>query len=49
MSCIKIDKQLVVYIFSGNIMTSITTLHTKLQNNHVFMLEKRFQSNLYVI
>ena len=24
--CIKIDKPLVVYIFSGNIMTSITTL-----------------------
>ena len=25
----KIDKPLVVYRFSGNIMTSITTLHTK--------------------
>ena len=27
-SCNKIDKSLVVYIFSGNVMTSITTLRT---------------------
>ena len=27
-SCIKIDKPLVVYIFPGNLMTSITKLHT---------------------
>ena len=26
--CNKIDKPLVVYRFSGNVMTSITTLHT---------------------
>ena len=26
--CNKIDKPLVVYIFSGNVMTSITTLQT---------------------
>ena len=28
MPCNKIDKPLVVYIFSGNVMTSITTLRT---------------------
>ena len=27
-SCIKIDKPLVVYRFSENVLTSITTLHT---------------------
>ena len=26
--CNKIDKPLVVYIFKGNVMTSIATLHT---------------------
>ena len=26
--CIKIDKLLVVYMFTGNVMTSITKLHT---------------------
>ena len=47
--CNKICKPLVVYRFSGNVMTSITTLHTQCQNYNVFTSEMRFQSNLNVI
>ena len=46
--CNKIDKPLVVYRFSGNVMTSIT-LRTQWQNYNVFTAEMRFQSNLNVI
>ena len=42
-SCIKIDKPLVVYIFSGNVMTSITTLRTLRQILISFTPEMRFQ------
>ena len=41
MSCIKIDKPLVAYRFSGNVMMFV--------QNHIFTQEKRFQSNLNVI
>ena len=47
--CNKIDKPLVVYRFSGNVMTSITTLCTYLQNYYVFTPEMNLQSNLNVI
>ena len=43
-SCHKIDKPLVVYRFSGNVMASITTYMY-----NVFTTKLRFQSNLYVI
>ena len=43
--CNKIDKPLVVYRFSGNVMTSITTL----RNYEVFTPEMKFQSNHNVI
>ena len=39
---------IVEYRFSGNVMTSITTLRTHKQIN-VFTVEMRFQSNLNVI
>ena len=42
--CNKICKTLVVYRFSGNVMTSITTLRTQCQNYNVFTAEMRFQS-----
>ena len=45
----KIDKPLVVYRFSGNVMTSITTLCSYLQNYYVFTPEMNLQSNLNVI
>ena len=47
--CNKIDKLLVVYRFTGNFMTSITTLRIKLQIYDVFTPEMTFQSNLNVI
>ena len=49
MPCNKIDKPLVVYIFTGNVMTSITTSRTKGQNYDFFTPQMRFQSNLNVI
>ena len=49
--CNKIDKPLVGYRFSGNVMTSISKLRTYWQNYNVFTTEIRFQStcNLNVI
>ena len=41
--CIKIDKPLVVYRFSGNVMTSITTLSSLRQNYSVLTADMRFQ------
>ena len=38
--CNKTDKPLVIYRFSGNIITSITTLRTKWQNYNVFTQER---------
>ena len=38
-----------VYRFSGNVMTSITTLRTQRQNFTVFTPEMRFQSICYMI
>ena len=35
--CNKIDKPLVVYRFSGNVMTSIITLRKRWQNLDMFM------------
>ena len=46
--CNKIDKPLVVYRFTGNFMTSITTLRTLCQNNNIVTSEMRLKSNLYV-
>ena len=45
----KINKLWVVYRFTGNVMTSITTLLTYWQNSKVFTTEMNFQSNLNVI
>ena len=45
MPCNKINKPLVVYRFSGNVMTSTTTL----RNDDVFTPEMKFQSNHNVI
>ena len=42
-SCNEIDKPLVVYRFSGNVMASITTLRTQRQHYHVFTQEMRFK------
>ena len=39
MPCNKIDKPLVVYRFSGNVMTSIIKLHKIRQNLDVFTLK----------
>ena len=39
----KIDKPLVVYRFSGNVMTSITTLRTYTQNINVSTSERDFK------
>ena len=44
--CNKINKSLVVYRCSGNVITYVTTLHLYLQNFDIFMPEMRFQSNL---
>ena len=49
MPCNKIDKPLLVYRFSGNVMMSITTLRTKKQNYDVITPEIRFQSKRNVI
>ena len=46
MPCNKFDKLLVVYRFSGNVITSITTLRTYWQNYNGFTAEMRFQSYL---
>ena len=48
-TCNNIDKPLVVYIFTGNVMTPITMLRTLRQNDEVFTSEMRFKSNLNVI
>ena len=40
--CNKIDKPLVVYRFTGNVMTSIITLRKRWQNLDVFTPKKRF-------
>ena len=47
-ACNKIDKPLVVYRFSGNVMVhnNVAYIMTK---SYLFMLEMRFQSNLNVI
>ena len=47
--CNKICKPLVVYRFSGNVMTSITTFRTKCQNCNVFTPEMKFQSIRHMI
>ena len=47
--CNKIDKPLVVYRFTGNVMTSVTTLRTCNDAILTFTPEMRFQSNLNVI
>ena len=47
--CNKIDKPLVVYRFTGNVMTSITTLRTLGQNYNVFTPEMRFQRICHMI
>ena len=47
--CNKIDKPLVVYRFTGNVMTSITTLRRQWQNYNVFTPEMRFQSICHMI
>ena len=39
--CNKIDKPLVVYRFSGNIMTSITTLHTHCNDKIIMFLRQK--------
>ena len=41
--CNKIDKPLVVYRFTGNVMTSVTTLRTQLQKYSVFTAEMVFK------
>ena len=46
--CNKIDKSLVVYKFTGNLMTSITTC-TWWQIHNVFTPEMRFQSICHMI
>ena len=45
--CNKIDKPLVVYRFSGNVMTSITTVAYIMTKLLRFTAEIIFQSNLY--
>ena len=40
--CNEIDKPLVVYRFTGNVLTSITTLRTYLQNYNVFTEAMKF-------
>ena len=47
--CNKIDKPLVVYRFTGNVITSITTLRIWWQNHNVFTPEMRFQSICHMI
>ena len=47
--CNKVDKPLVVHRFSGNVMTSVTTLLTFRQNYNVLTQEMAFQSNPNVI
>ena len=47
--CNKIIKPLVVYRFTGNVMTSITTLRTCWQNHNLFTPEMRFQSICHMI
>ena len=49
MLCNKINKPLVVYRFTGNVMTSITTLRTLGQNYNVFTPEMRFQRICHMI
>ena len=43
--CNKIDKPLVVYRFSGNVMTSIITLRKRWPNFDIFTPKMRFLSN----
>ena len=47
--CNKIDKPLVVYRNTGNVMTSVTTLSIYCQNYNVFTAEMRFQSICHLI
>ena len=47
--CNKICKPLVVYRFTGNVITSITTLRTWWQNHNVFTPEMRFQRICHMI
>ena len=47
--CNKICKPLVVYRFTGNVITSITTLRTWWQNHNVLKPEMRFQSCCHMI
>ena len=49
MPCNKIDKPLVVYRLTGNVMTSITTLRTIWQNDNVYTPEMMFQSICHMI
>ena len=46
MSCNKIDKPLVVYRFSGNVMTFIMTLRKIMENLDVFTPKMQFLSIL---
>ena len=47
--CNKVDKPLVVYRFTRNVMTSIKTLRTWWQKYNVFTPEMRFQSICHMI
>ena len=47
--CNKICKPLVVYRFTGNVITSITTLRTWWQNHNVLTPEMRFQRICHMI
>ena len=47
--CNKICKPLVVYRFTGNVITSITTLRTWWQNHNVFTPEMGFQRICHMI
>ena len=47
--CNKICKPLVVYRFTGNVITFITTLRTRRQNHNVFTPEIRFQRICHMI
>ena len=47
--CNKIDKPLVVYRFSGNVMTSIITLRKRLPNIDIFMPKMQFLINFNVM
>ena len=48
-SCININKPLVVYRFSGNVMPSIIMLSTQRQNNFVYARNKFFKVICHMI